>query len=184
VVLDSRYRSDHLTERRHGEYAVVIYLPRDLDATIAKLREKYDPDYNLISSHITLVFPFESQMPIDELTALLKSEIDQVAPITLHLGSIGDFYPRAPVIYWSVDSNEELTSLYYRLYTRLDLPLVFKDWVPHVTVAKEISQHRVMLVKDAIASYLSRERFEVEAIDLIAPLPERRWVSVRTFALT
>ena len=140
-MLDSRYRSDHLTERRHGEYAVVIYLPRDFDATIAKLREKYDPDYNLISSHITLVFPFESQMPIDELTALLKSEIDQVAPITLQLGSIGDFYPRAPVIYWSVDPSEELTALYYRLYARLDLPLVFKDWAPHVTVAKEISQH-------------------------------------------
>ena len=60
-------------------------------------------------------------------------------------------------------------------------PTVTKDGV---TVAKEISQHRVMLVKDAIASYLSRERFEVDAIDLIAPLPERRWVSVRTFPLT
>ena len=183
-MLNSHYRSDHYAERRHGEYAVVVYLPRDLDATIAKLREKYDPDYNLISSHITLVFPFESQMPIDELTALIKSEIDLVSPITLQLGSIGDFYPHAPVIHWSVDPSEELTALYYRLYARLDLPLVFKDWVPHVTVAKEISQHRVMLVKDAIASYLSRERFEVEAIDLIAPLPERRWVSVRTFPLT
>jgi hypothetical protein len=53
-----------------------------------------------------------------------------------------------------------------------------------VTVAKEISDHRVVLVKEKIVPYLGEESFEAETIDLIAPTANKQWVSVRTFTLS
>lgn len=174
---------NHFDERRHHKFAVVIFLPNELEQMIARLREKYDPIYNLVNPHVTVVFPFESQRTLEELTAALTSELALETRFQLNLDSIGDFYPAAPVIYWEVKASERLKQLYYRLYSRLGLAVPFADYKPHVTVAREISHHRVMLVKDKIIDYLPTESFEVRAIDLITSLPENKWVSVRTFTL-
>ena len=174
---------NEFSERRHHKFAVVIFLPPELERTIARLREQYDPIYNLVNPHITVTFPFESQRTLEELTAAVGSELSLEPRFSIDLDSIGDFYPAAPVIYWEVKANERLTQLYYRLYSRLGLAVPFSDYKPHVTVAREISHHRVMLVKDKIVDYLPTESFEVRAVDLITALPENKWVSVRTFPL-
>ena len=163
------------------EYAVVIFVPAQLERFVAPLRERFDPDYNLVAAHVSLVYPFMTQAQVEDLSTIVSEEVSRLGPLRLHMGSIGDFYPRAPVIYWEVKKCEELNHLHKRLYARLDLPLPHRDFVPHLTVAKEISNHRVVLVKDQIASYLPDESFEVKAVDLIAPLAGYRWVSVRTF---
>jgi 2'-5' RNA ligase len=107
--------------------------------------------------------------------------VEQWRPGKIQLDSIGDFYPREPIIYWKVTNGEMLGRMYKRLYTRLELPLKFRELIPHVTVAREISHHRVVLVKDQIASYLPEESFEVKAVDLVSPVADHHWVSVRTF---
>ncbi|HOP06232.1 MAG TPA: 2'-5' RNA ligase family protein [candidate division Zixibacteria bacterium] len=174
---------NHFNERRHHKFALVIFLPTELEGMIAHLREKYDPLYNLVNPHITVVFPFESQRTLEELVAALGSELTLETRFHLDLDSIGDFYPTAPVIYWEVKTSERLSQLYYRLYSRLGLAVPFSDYRPHVTVAREISHHRIMFVKDKIVDYLPTESFEVKTIDLITALPESKWVSVRTFTL-
>ena len=58
-----------------------------------------------------------------------------------------------------------------------------KSYQPHVTVAREISDHRVMLVKEKIVPYLPNESFVATAVDLVAPVAGQNWVSVRTFPL-
>jgi len=170
-------------ERRHNKYAIIIYLPPALDNIIAPLRQQFDPVYNLIASHITLVFPFETIRPLEELTKLVKTETEQQKSFLVDLEEIGDFYPQSPVIYWDVQKNDKLYELYYRLYSRLDLPIPFKLYHPHVTVAREISNYRVIIVKEKIVSYLSHEKFYVRSIDLVTSLSDERWVSVRTFPL-
>lgn len=163
------------------QYAVVIYLPPHLDQIIHPLREKYDPDYNKIPAHVTLMFPSESTRPVEELAQIIRQEVIQMEPTTLKLDSVGDFYPEAPVIYWSIEDNDSLSRLYLQLHAQLDLPLPFKDFIPHVTAAREISTHRVVLVKDKLASYLPAESFKVKAVDLVSPVAGNQWVSVRTF---
>ena len=178
------YYSQHLPAAQHTCYAVIVFLPNHLDDIIAALREKYDPIYNLVASHITLMFPFETDKPLDDLIGLIRTETARQPSTLIELDSIGDFYPRSPVIYWGVKKNEDLNNLYYRLYSCLNLPLPYKQYLPHVTVAREISDHRVMLVKDKIVSYLPSEKFVAEKVDLITPLSGNKWVSVRTFPLT
>lgn len=171
-------------ERRRSKYAVVLFLPPALDNIIAPLRERFDPLYNMIPSHITLVYPFETNRSLDELNAAVRAETEGRKPILVELDSIGDSYPDSPVIFWTVRPNPQLSELYYRLYSRLEMPIAQKQFLPHVTVAREISHHRVIIVKEKIVTYLPREKFHASSIDLITPLVNDKWVSVRTFPLS
>ncbi len=182
--MDNPHPLDTIRERRHQQYAMIIFLPQPLDAVIAPLRERFDPIYSLVSSHITIVFPFETQMRIEEIAAAVSAETQKQPAIEIELDSIGDFYPRSPIIYWKIKKNNELCELYYRLYSQLGVALPHKIYEPHVTVAREISDHRVMIVKEKIISYLPSEKFQASSIDLVTPLVNERWVSVRTFSLS
>ena len=173
---------DDFIDRRNTEYAVIIYLPQKFDELAKPMREKYDPDYNTIPTHISLVFPFETTRSLEELSSIIGMEIDQLPAFDIELHSVADFYPSFPVIYWSLKKNEAICELYYRLYSRLEQPIPIKNYIPHVTIAKEISNHRVETVKDHIASYLPDETFRASSIDLVTPLINFRWVSVRSFS--
>ncbi|MCK4574352.1 MAG: 2'-5' RNA ligase family protein [candidate division Zixibacteria bacterium] len=170
-------------ERRHVQYALVLFLPAVLDDLISPIREKYDPVYSQMPAHIPLVFPFETTRSLDDLASVITDEMRLHRAITVEMDSIGDFYPGSPVIYWSAMPNETLNDLYYSLYSRLEIPIPFKKFKPHVVVAREVSSHRVLIVKEAIVSSLSQEKFTADAVDLVTPLMDNKWVSVRTFSL-
>ena len=182
-MFEGSFHGHNIEDRRHARYALVIYLPAELDEIIAPLRERFDPLYNAIAAHATVVFPFDSPYPLDELTSLVAEELAGETALPVKLSSIIDFYPNSPAICWKIVDSERLTALYYRLYARLELPLPFKEFVPHVTIAREISDHRVFFVKEKIVPYLPDENFTAKTVDLITPLPDNRWVSVRTFPL-
>lgn len=169
-------------DRRKHTYSVVIYLPKNLDDIIMPFRERFDPNYNLIPGHLTLVFPFESKLTLDDISQTIKATVDDHPPINIELDSIADFYPQVPFIYWSVTNQQVLCDLYFQLYSKLELPIPFKKLIPHVTIASEISNHRVETIKDEIATYLPQEKFVATSIDLITPLVNEKWVSVRSFS--
>lgn len=175
------YLLDSPKNENNSIYAVVILLPERLERVIAPMRARFDPLYNLISPHITLVHPFETDRPLDEVASLVREETEGCKPRPLNLTSIGDFYPGIPKIYWNIEQDECLCELFYRLYSRLGEPIPYKNYHPHITIAREISRHRVLPVKEQIIDYLPDESFEVDAVDLITPLPGGKWVSVRTF---
>jgi len=165
-------------------YAVVIFLPSQLDEYIYPLRQKFDPLYNKIPSHITLIFRFECALNLQELSGMIKQELQEFRPIEVELESIGDFYPVSPTIFWRVKPCEPLQELYHKLHLKLEVPIQFKQFVPHVTIAREISSHRVMLVKERIVPYLTSEKFTARTIDLVVPIANEKWVSVRSFSLS
>jgi 2'-5' RNA ligase len=181
--MDNYYHNPNLINRRHNQYAVVMFLPSELDAIVAPLRTRYDPDSTLIESHLTVVFPFQSDAPLEDLCDLIRRETKTHPSIQIEFDSMGDFYPTSPVIYWAVRENEQLKGLNSRLYSRLGLTVPHGDFVPHVTIAREISPQRLMLVKEEIIPFLSHEKFYTERIDLVSPLGDRRWVSIRKFPL-
>jgi 2'-5' RNA ligase len=178
------YSAGELTPGGGNNYAIVIFLPEHLCRMIEPIRERYDPDFPIVESHISLVFPFQSNRTFDEIANVIRKTVEKLPPVKVELSSIGDFYPGFPLIFWEVKRCAPLDEIYKTLYARLDLALPHKNFIPHVTVAKEISDHRVVLVKEKIVPYLGEESFEAETIDLIAPTANKQWVSVRTFTLT
>ena len=176
------YLLDRPKNENNSIYAVVILLPEHLEQIVAPMRARFDPICNLISPHITLVHPFETDKPLDAVAALVREETEGYEPIPLKLTSIGDFYPGIPKIYWNIEKEEKLSELFYGLYSRLGHPIPYKNYHPHITIAREISTYRVLPVKEQIIDYLPDESFEADTVDLITPLPNGRWVSVRTFS--
>lgn len=180
----SQYPFDEeFVDRRKTEYAVIMFLPDNIDQIVHPFRERFDPLYNQVSSHITVVFPFTTNKSIDSLSLSIKSALQDCPPIPIELESIDDFYPDSAVIYWKLRENKHLCELYYLLYSKLEIPIPYKIYVPHVTLAREISPHRVEMVKDKIVSYLPKESFYLSTVDLVTPLADFKWVSVRTFSL-
>ncbi len=182
-MFENSFYEQNIEDRRHARYALVLYLPTELDEILAPHREKFDPLYNLVAAHVTIVFPFDSRWSLEDLSTMIEEELHNETEFSVTLSSIADFYPKSPVIYWKVLRSERLHGLYYRINGRLGLPIPFKEYVPHVTIAREISEHRVLFVKEKIVPYLPDESFVARSVDLITPLPGNRWVSVRTFGL-
>ncbi|MDF1544710.1 MAG: 2'-5' RNA ligase family protein, partial [bacterium] len=106
--MNYEYHNPLLRDRRSRLYAVVLYLPDYLDAMARGLREKYDPDYNIVDSHVTVVFPFESDRPVNELASAISTIADKREPFEIVLDNLADFYPRSPIIYWSLQESEPL----------------------------------------------------------------------------
>lgn len=177
------YNCNDLEVGPDNRYAVVILLPDHLNQMISTVREQFDPDYGVIDSHVSVVFPFRTARSLDDVSRAVRQVTEAVSPIPIELESIGDFYPAFPLIYWTVRRNAAIDELYKSLYAALDLALPHKHFVPHVTVAREISQHRVMLVKEQIIPHLSGESFTAATVDVVAPVANRTWVSVRSFPL-
>lgn len=177
------YRQENPDLPTMNRFALIIFLPEQLDAIIAPLRERFDPDYSVVSSHLSLVAPFETDKPVNTITKIVRAELEDLQDLKIELDSIGDFYPAFPLIYWAIKPNKEINSLYKTLYARLEVGLPYKSYQPHVTVAREISDHRVLLVKEKIVPYLPNESFVATAVDLVAPVAGQNWVSVRTFPL-
>lgn len=176
------YNSEDLESVSPNRYAIVIPLPEALDQLIAPIREKYDPDHGVIGSHISLVFPFQTTKTIDDVSRVVRRVTELSSPLQVELDSIADFYPSFPLIYWCVKRTPQIDELYKGLYAGLDLALPHKQFTPHVTVAREISPHRVVMIKEKIVPYLGKESFSSDTVELVSPTVTRQWVSVRSFA--
>jgi 2'-5' RNA ligase len=178
-----RYDRNDPGTNKNSELALVIMLPDYLDRVISSVREQFDPDFHIIKSHITLVFPFISTRLIEDISSPIASVIQRFPPFRVELSSIGDFYPDSPIIYWAVKKHPVIDELYKSLYTELDLAIPHRQYCPHVTVAREISNHRLVMAKEKIVIHLPDADFTVQEIDLITPASDHSWTSVRTFPL-
>lgn len=170
--------------RRIKQYSIVIFLPPPLEEIVSRFRERYDPDCSLIAAHVTLAFPFQTQKSLDEVAEIVTQETSRFRDLKVQFeDTVGDFYPDYPIIFWAVRHSEQLHELVLCLHAQLGIPLPVKKFFPHVAVAREISNHRVIFVKEKIVPYLPSEEFKPRALDLIAPIADQHWVSVRTFPL-
>lgn len=104
---------------------------------IQKLRQQYDPLYQLIPPHITLVFPFESNILSKELNKHIKLAIAKLKPFPIHLQGITetqDFY-----LFLNVKKgNDLIIELHDQLYTGILSSYLNREYSysPHLTVGK------------------------------------------------
>lgn len=106
---------------------------------IDNIRKQYDPLAELVRPHITLVFPFESQISNEELTQILNVRLLGIKSFELKLGGISkkeDTFGN----YLFLDvlkGGEEISYIHQILYDN-----EFKDFniglrfIPHMTIGK------------------------------------------------
>ena len=68
---------------------IMIFPEFDNIGSIDKIRSRYDPLVDLVRPHITLVFPFKSDMTDDEIRAILEKRLKDTRKFDLTLHGFG-----------------------------------------------------------------------------------------------
>ncbi|MEA5094184.1 MAG: 2'-5' RNA ligase family protein [Sedimentibacter saalensis] len=104
---------------------------------INDIRKKYDPLADLVLPHITLVFPFDSELTNEELNLHLKERLSDIQPFKMELegfskqiNNYGNY-----LLLNVVQGIDEIKNIHDRLYKgRLKQFDAGYDYVPHMTV--------------------------------------------------
>ncbi len=106
---------------------------------IEQIRDKYDPLAKLIQPHITLVFPFESEVSNDFLEDVIKKQLMYIKPFEVVLqGFSKQIDENASYLFLDVIMGAmELQSIHNLLYN-VNFATLNEDYtyVPHITVGR------------------------------------------------
>jgi 2'-5' RNA ligase len=117
----------------------IVLLPSFSNISVIEgIREKYDPLAKCVPPHITLVFPFESDLTEEALKAHLADALKGVQkfPVLLR-GITGDF--RDGYLFLNVKrGNDQIIELHDRLYAGVLEPFLVRKatYCPHLTVGR------------------------------------------------
>ena len=119
---------------------IMIFPEFDNGKLIDDIREKYDPAAHSVRPHITLVFPFESNLTTDELRGHMLAALSGFPPFLLSLQGVIEKKSFGKYLLLEVHrGRNKLKELYKRLYTGILSPFM-PDWdsnfEPHMTVGK------------------------------------------------
>jgi len=118
--------------------AIILFPKFENQQIIESIREKYDPLAGFIAPHLTLVFPFDSDLSSEELRLHVEHALAGVKPFRVRLnGFSGDF--RDGYLFLNVKTgNDEIIELHDRLYTGILQQFLFRrlQYCPHLTVGK------------------------------------------------
>ncbi len=105
--------------------------------TIDLIREKYDPLHNHIRPHITLVFPFTSNITTTQLKTHLTESLASFKPFNITLQGITGTKDHYLFLNLTQGKNE-LIELHDRLYTGILKEFLHKEltYIPHLTVGR------------------------------------------------
>lgn len=118
---------------------IMIFPEFDNIDVINDIRRKYDPLADLVLPHITLVFPFESELTDEELTLYLKESLSGIHPFKVELGGFSKQEDRygSYLFLNVVQGMDIIRNIHDMLYK--DKLKKFDggyDYVPHMTVGK------------------------------------------------
>jgi 2'-5' RNA ligase len=117
---------------------VLVIFPRFLNPTpIHRLRSRFDPLSGEMDPHITLVFPFRSELTPHELQEHLSSVVADIEPFPVLLRGVTGY--EWEYLFLNVkQGNDALIDLHDRLYTGPLRPYLqpAHTFLPHLTVGR------------------------------------------------
>jgi 2'-5' RNA ligase len=117
--------------------AIVIFPQFSHIELIQRLRQAYDPLAAVLPPHLTLVFPFESDISPEHLLLHLNSVMHRFAPFQISMRGITG--QSNEYLFLNVKrGNDQLIALHDQLYTGILAPylILHETYVPHLTVGR------------------------------------------------
>ena len=142
----------------------VIILPEFSNVQILEsIREKYDELYGIIPPHITLAFPFDSDISNDVLESELKETVSDLKPFKIRLKGISFEWDNRVNTYYIfldfVQGEDTIIDLHKRIYRDVLHEELAFDYRPHITLGctKEKIDLRLDEEFEAVVDLLSVE---------------------------
>lgn len=119
---------------------IMIFPKFENGQIIDKVRERYDPLVNHVRPHITLAFPFDSDIETTELKEHISSILSEIKTFEIILNGITPTNSFGKYLFLNIEKgNGEIIELHKRLYTGI-LQNYYPEWLkgnvflPHMTV--------------------------------------------------
>ncbi|MEI4803754.1 2'-5' RNA ligase family protein [Bacillus sp. FJAT-51639] len=148
------------------ERTILLFLSDDNDLEeIEAIRRKHDPLFGLISPHITLVFPFVSQVSNEGLKKHIEINIGNMNPFYITLNPIvtnTDEY----LFLLIEEGKEKILELHNKLYTDFLQPFLHKEipYLPHVTVGRKNDKEMAIRVIKGLPPLRDTMGFTIDKI--------------------
>jgi len=156
---------------RNVKRSILIFpvFSRKTKSLVAKIRRKYDPLWNKVAAHVTLVFPFDSALESIEIIPILTDVLKGVPPFKICLTGFERF--DSGHIFLNIeDENGILLSLIRRFYDHPLLssykPPFFDILKPHITVAFFQDLAMMNAVFEKIKDRRIMEEIRIDAVDV------------------
>ncbi|MEA2932464.1 MAG: hypothetical protein QOI56_1249 [Actinomycetota bacterium] len=161
---------------------VVLLVPSPVDREIDALRRAVgDGTYGRVPAHLTLVPPVNVRDDrMDDALVLLREAAGATRPFRVELGAPTTFLPDNPVLYLPVRSGaEEVLVARDRVFRDpFARPLTW-PFVPHVTVADEMSPERIVAAQEALSAF--HTAIDFDRVHLLEEGPGRVWGPIADF---
>lgn len=140
---------------------------------IKSIREKYDPLEKYIAPHITIVFPFDSDLSTDDLKSHFNKVLKGMKKFNVQLKNFtGDF--RDGYLFLNVKKgNDNIIELHDKLYSGILESFLFRKvtYCPHLTVGKLQEQIEFDKALDELSCYTESfetviDKIYIENIDI------------------
>lgn len=118
---------------------IMLFSEFDNMAILHEIRRRYDPLWALVPPHITLVFPFESELTDEALRLHIREHLKGIAPFDIAMQGFSKQEDRHGYYLFLnvVKGAEEIADIHARLYRdaleRFDSG---RAYVPHMTVGR------------------------------------------------
>jgi 2'-5' RNA ligase len=117
--------------------AIVLFLPGPEPDSVVALRRQFDPLFGSLAAHVTLVFPFQSDMLPEALRLHVEQAVRGVSPVTVRLAGVTG--ANGQYLFVNVKrGNDALIELHDRLYRGPLEAYLSREftYTPHVTVGR------------------------------------------------
>jgi len=111
-------------------------------ASLDNIRNRYDYLCSCIEAHITLVFPFKSDLSIDEITLDLQKVLSDIKPFEIRTKDIQAVDNHGYYLFLNIDEGSDIISkLHYKFHKGILSPYQ-SEWtkdgsfLPHITIGR------------------------------------------------
>lgn len=144
---------------------IVIFLKDSLIEEIEKIREVHDPLFGLIPPHITLVFPFESDISNEILRQHITESTENIVPFYINVDQA--VTNQGEYLFLLVEEGKEkILELHNQLYSSVLASFLREEilYIPHITVGRKRDEDSAVYTAEGIPLLHNKISFYIEKI--------------------
>ena len=169
-------------------YAIVVYLHGPLAQFVNRLREQLNPEYAGKGAHVTALPPRPLVISEEAAVEEARAQCAGWEPFDLEVGSVQTFLSVNRVVYLGVgQGTEQMRRLHQTLNRGYLACLEPLEFVPHITIAQDLNEQRVLdvfaRISSEFAAYTGPRRHLVTTLTFVRQSASGDWIDLAELQL-
>ncbi|MFC1513833.1 2'-5' RNA ligase family protein [candidate division KSB1 bacterium] len=142
-------------------YYGLVYFPENCCREIEQIRKKYDPTFDLIKPHITVMFPVPGSVGEEHIKQHIKNVLVRWKSFAICTGGLKRSWDNRLLLTLK-DGNEKVIELYRDIYSGLLSRYCRNDieFIPHLSLGLFIKDVSEYTLKDPQKVEFDKEKFD------------------------